>query len=186
MLIYVVRKLEYEPAAWSFGYCPSCRTFGVLRLETEFLAYYLNGLFRVSREEQGRIARCDFCERRVEETWDWDGVGLQDYSPIEGVPVLLDKLRRPPPPVSNPPSPDVRLHSLLSAIQKRTSAHGQQLGPVGLVVGAVVGALLGIPVGIWLFDREIVIPSRVRHCVVPARRSRGDDSRRFRRVPDSS
>ena len=71
---FVNKGLEYRPAAWSFGHCPTCQQDVVVRLEEVFEVWYLNGLIPLTRSLTGQRARCDFCDRAVGEVIDWDGV----------------------------------------------------------------------------------------------------------------
>src|SRR5438067_1001603 len=112
MLITFGTKLEYRPTGWSLGHCPACQQEGVVRLEEVIEVYSINGLIPLSRSPCGEIARCDLCDRRVDEVSDWSGVRLEEWHPVEGLSALLSKLGRPMPPGTGQQSPDARVHSL--------------------------------------------------------------------------
>jgi hypothetical protein len=150
----ISEKTEYRARRWSLGYCPSCEQEGAVRLEDVVEVSYLWDIIPVWKRHTGEAARCDFCLRHVEYVRDATGIDLADWSPIKGLPLLLKKLGIVDPIALPESTSDVRLHSLLSSVEKRSSATRLQLSPIGLIVGPIVGALLALPLGLWLDDGQ--------------------------------
>jgi hypothetical protein len=157
MIITITWETEYRPSGWSFGYCESCQQEGAVRLEDMVEVCYLWGLFRMDEKPlDDTIARCDFCHRRVKSVRDYEGIDLDEWSGLEGVPALLAKLGVEAINALPKTTSDERLLSLLSSVQKASSLHKVDLSPIGVVVGAVAGLLAAIPAGIWLYEEQNV------------------------------
>jgi hypothetical protein len=157
MIVTVSWKTEYRPSGWSFGRCDSCQQLGPVRIEQMVDVGYLWGLFRMQeRPLYDSVARCDFCHRQVQPGQIFKEIDLKEWSPEEGVPALLAKLGVEEPKDLSQTNSNVRLHSLLSAVQEATSVNRLQLSPIGIVVGAIAGALGAIPLGMWLAEEKIV------------------------------
>ncbi len=157
MIFTVSWKTEYRPSGWSFGRCDSCQQSGPVRVEQMVDVCYLWGLFRMQeRPLYDSVARCDFCHRQVQPSQVFKEIDVKEWTPKEGVPALLAKLGVEEPSDLPRTTSNVRLHSLLSAVQEATSANRMQLSPIGIVVGAIAGALASIPLGMWLAEEQIL------------------------------
>jgi hypothetical protein len=81
MYVHINWETRYKPIGWSLGYCDSCQQEGVVRLEQVVQTLYLNGIIPLSKKDKGRVAKCDFCRRSVEDVYDWDGIARDEWSP---------------------------------------------------------------------------------------------------------
>jgi hypothetical protein len=154
MYVHINWNTDYRPVGWSFGSCGSCQHEGVVRLEKVVEVLYLNGIIPLYKRDKGKVARCDFCGRLVEQVRNWEGVAPADWSPQDGVAALSTKLG-----FSNPvglmnPSTDARLHSLLSAVQRTSSLTAVGIGPVGILGGCILGVSVAVPLAMWLHENQ--------------------------------
>jgi hypothetical protein len=153
-------RTEYEPARWSFGYCPSCQQEGPLTLDDVYEVCYLWSLFQIDeRLMDERVARCDFCRHLGAAERDGKGIRLREWSPEQGTPPLLEKLAITDPLPLLEGASDARLHSLLRAVQRASSLHGVHLSPLGAIAGSIAGVLAAIPLGGWLWEQQNVRPT---------------------------
>jgi hypothetical protein len=148
---------KYRPVGWSFGYCEHCQQEGVLRLESvrqDLEVWFVP----VAELPKGWVPRCDFCRRVVRSFPNPVAVSFNEWSHGDGLLALAAKLGIAPPAPQPEPSPDVRLRSLLSAAEKATSHSHIDHGAVGPATGAIAGALAAIPLGMVLYEKQIVQP----------------------------
>jgi hypothetical protein len=158
MYVHFNWKTSYRPIGWSLGHCSSCQQEGVVQLENVVEVFYLYDVIPLSENLKGKIARCDFCRRHVENARDWRGISLADWSPKEGLASLYRKLDLSYPIGLSNASSNVRLHSLLSSVQEASSVSRMNLGPFGILGGGILGVLVAIPLAMWLFENQIVQP----------------------------
>jgi hypothetical protein len=157
MFVHFSWKIQYRPTGWSLGYCSSCQQAGAVRIENVVEIFCLYEFVPLTERLKGQIARCDFCRRQVEMVHERD-VPLAEWPPKAGLAALCQMLNTPAPVGLPNPSSDVRLHSLLSSIQKTSSIGRVELGPVGILAGIILALLLAIPLGMWLLENKIVNP----------------------------
>ncbi len=160
MYIHISWRTTYRPIGWSFGHCGSCQQESVVRLEKVVEVLYLYDIIPLSKSDKGEVARCDFCRRLVEDVRDWQGVPLADWSPQEGVAALSKKLGVSSPVGSANDSSDVRLHSLLAAVQQTSSLTKIRIGPLGILGGCILGVAVAMPLAIWLHHHQLA-PGRI-------------------------
>jgi len=157
MHIDVSLKTEYRPFRWSFDYCVSCEQEGPSTIEHILEVVYLYG-FRAGETRIGKIARCDFCRRHIENPRTYSGIELDEWLHAEGLSALLAKLDRECPVPLPETTTEARLHSLLSAVERASALQRQPLSPIGIVAGGVAGAVGAIPLGMWLYESHQVQP----------------------------
>jgi hypothetical protein len=121
----------------------------------------------VSRRVFTQTARCDFCERPIEEVVATDHVPLEHWSPPEGMEDLLRRLGVARPADDPEVSADARLDSLLSATEEAASPGNVDI-TFGITTGALAGAVLGVPLGRYLFQKYELGASLVQRGILMA------------------
>ncbi len=154
MYVHLSWRTSNRPTGWSFGYCGSCQQDGVARLEKVMATLYLNGVIPLYKKDKGQIARCDFCDRSIEDVRDWEGVALADWSHHEGVAVLCKRLGISSAAGLRSTFLDTRLHSLLSAVQQTSSFTRLEIGSVGILGGCIVAVAIAVPLALWLHQNQ--------------------------------
>jgi hypothetical protein len=139
--------------AWSVAECRHCQGLEPVRVEERIFTFSLYWI-PVVRESKGLVGRCDFCSRAVEVTTTSKSIHLDDWSPPQGLALLMRKLgftgkvtvRRAP--------VDERLRSLLDVTQQTTSLWNAQVLS-GILIGLCVGVAMGIAVGKLLYAANV-------------------------------
>ena len=157
-LIHIGWRVKYGAKSWSWGHCDSCQQEGPVRFQDFTERLYLNAVIPLSRGKKGKLAHCDFCRRNIQSVENYEGIPFKDWSPQEGLDALCKRCGISPTRIPAQLVTDTRLHSLLSAIEKKSPLVHTQIGPLGILGGGILAPLIAIPLAMWLHQNQIVQP----------------------------
>jgi hypothetical protein len=156
--IHIGWDVKYGALYWSWGYCTSCQDYGPARVQDFTETLYLNGIIPLSKGKKGKVAHCDFCRRRIEQVWNWEGIAWTDWSHHDGLAALGQRCGIPATLMPADLSAEARLHSLLSSVAQNASLTRMSLSFRGVLGGVILALLVAIPLAMFLYENKVVQP----------------------------
>lgn len=150
--VLVSWKTKFTPVSWTLDYCPFCDQNEAIRIEqaTEVVAVW--GI-PVSKTDEGKFGRCDFCERQLNVPQEMKNVDLERWNPKDGLSTLA-KILGVEESVEIPErNTENSVNSMLAAVKHETSINTIDL-TFGISTGAILGGLIAFPLAALLYVPE--------------------------------